>query len=218
MVGADLKTMLTPIFYTLEGDELFAPRVAHPGEDAGADIRAYVSDGYKKLSVANFYREYKRQPPIAAANLKGHLFLDGKKFNDTQEEFATAIENHGGAIFLRPGQTVLVNSGFKLSLSGEVPAGTVPVYAIVPRSGLAHKHNVTVTNSPGIVDSGYRDWVQVSLTNNSKNYHAFTHGTRIAQGLIWLVSDQSNRIVTTDETLLENSTRDTGGFGSTDVH
>lgn len=210
--------MLTPIFYTLPGDQNFAPAPSHPGEDAGADIRAHVTKSYKKPDAIQFYRECKRQPPIAATGLKGHLFLDGEKFTDSQEEFVAAIQDKGGAFFLRPRQTTLVNSGFKLSFSGEAPDGVIPVYAIVPRSGLACKHSITVTNSPGIVDSGYRDWVRVSLTNHGKDWHAFTHGTRIAQGLIWLVHDQSDRLVTTDETLLDDSARDIGGFGSTSVH
>jgi dUTP pyrophosphatase len=203
--------MLTPIFYTLPGNESFAPCVAHPGEDAGADIKACVADTYDRREAFIFYKDYLDQVEYA------QLRVDGQPFEEHYPSLLESIDNASGAIFLRPGETTLVNSGFKIGFTGEVPKGFVPVYAIVPRSGLAHKHNITVSNSPGIVDSGYRDWVKVSLTNRSKNYHVFTHGARIAQGLIWLVHDQSNCIITTDEDLLLSSSRSESGFGSTGV-
>jgi dUTP pyrophosphatase len=91
------------------------------------------------------------------------------------------------------------------------------VYKIVPRSGLAHKHGVVVTNSPGIIDAGYQDWVKVSLTNTRDNYHVFTHGSRIAQGLCEVVWDQSGNQATTNENVFSVTGRSTGGFGSTKV-
>ena len=93
----------------------------------------------------------------------------------------------------------------------------LPVYKIVPRSGLANKLRIVVTNSPGIIDSGYQDWVRVSLTNNSKSYHVFTHGSRIAQGLCEMVFDQTGNQSTTNESVFNVTGRTTGGFGSTGV-
>lgn len=208
--------MTAPIFYTLPGDEAFAPAVAHPGEDAGADIKAYIKNGFNKAETISFYSEFKGQSPTAHAAGKGHLYIDGQKTNRiSRNEFLALLEGKDGGIFLRPCQTALVETGFKVALPAN--ESTLQVYAIVPRSGLACKHNITVTNSPGIVDAGYRDWVKVSLTNLGKDYHVFTHGARIAQGLIWSVYDQSQIVVTTDETLLTKSKRSTGGFGSTSV-
>jgi dUTP pyrophosphatase len=89
------------------------------------------------------------------------------------------------------------------------------VYKIVPRSGLANNHGIKVTNSPGIIDRGYRGWVKVSLTNDGYDYHVFTHGSRIAQGLCELVINQTKRQVVTNESVFDLSQRSANGFGST---
>jgi dUTP pyrophosphatase len=211
--------MLAPTFYVKPGDEQFVPQVAHPHEDAGADVKAYVPE-FNPEEIRAFYMGYHRLPPVASVSLKAHLHLDGRKFTGDLGTFLRILETAGGAVLLKPGETVLVDSGFKLLLPkpSELKTpfkGFVPVYQIVPRSGLACKHNIVVTNSPGIIDSGYRDWVKVSLTNNGKNYHAFSHGARIAQGLYSLVIDQTGNQVTTSEEAVDESQRGEGGFGST---
>lgn len=211
--------MLAPIFYTLPGDEAFAPRVAHPGEDAGGDISAHVTDTYRLDEAKAFYSSYTHQLSQQTHGAKGHLFVDGKQQPPSEKDFLGLIDK-GGAVLLSPGATVLINSGFKILFPDLKTLGFpwsyfVPCYNILPRSGLACKHNITVTNSPGLVDSGYQDWVKVSLTNNSNNYHAFTHGARIAQGVFALVIDQSSSGVITDDSAFAATKRSTGGFGST---
>lgn len=215
--------MLDATFFTLPGDVLFVPTVAHPKEDAGADIRAHVKDSYDRQQAVDFVNHFQRQKPVASPLLKPQLFIDGVKQSKMMQipaAFADAIDDKGGAAFLLPGQTVLINSGFKLvmaSFEDVLPDFLIPVYQIVSRSGLACKHNVVVTNAPGIVDKGYRDWVKVSLTNYSHNFHAFTHGARIAQGLYHIVIDQSGNQWKPDGEEMESSSRAEGGFGSTSV-
>jgi dUTP pyrophosphatase len=214
--------MLFPTFYTAPGNEAFMPVPAHPGEDAGADICACI-DGYNEKAAISFHNAVVGQPPSAAVGVKGYLHVDGKKQSHlSRKEFTDLVAKAGGAVFLLPGQTVLVNSGFKVALNDFSELGApwnslVGYYQIVSRSGLAHKHNIVVTNSPGIIDSGYRDWVKVSLTNRGKDYHCFTHGARIAQGIYSVAVDQSGAVRVLEEQELGASARHVGGFGSTAV-
>ena len=211
--------MVSPLFYVRPGDESFVPQVSHPGEDAGADIRAHVTDTYDRDDAIDFYREFES----ASLRHGTRLYVDGEVFtSESESDFLDVLDQCGGAALLGPGCTELVSSGFKVILPNlknlTFPwSSLVSVYKIVPRSGLADKHGVIVTNSPGIIDAGYQDWVKVSLTNTRDNYHVFTHGSRIAQGLCEMVFDQSGNKSTTNENVFEVTGRSTGGFGSTGV-
>ncbi len=83
---------------------------------------------------------------------------------------------------------------------------------VQPRSGLALRHGVTVLNSPGLIDAGYRDELKVILVNTdpSAEYHV-TRGDRIAQLVLRPVA--TGRFHAVGE--LPDSHRATGGFGST---
>jgi len=208
--------MTSLTFFVNPGDESFAPVVSHPGEDAGADIKAYLKDTYDREELTAFYKKYKK-----VLSTHHELFIDGTKYElSTLDEFLLTLEDSEGLIFLLPGETKLINSGFKVIMGktdelGHPWSSLLPVYKIVSRSGLACKHNVVVTNAPGIVDCGYQDWVKVSLTNRGNGFHIFTHGARIAQGLFELVVNQADRVVTSDESVFEQTQRSTDGFGST---
>jgi dUTP pyrophosphatase len=214
-----MHPVISPLFFVNPGDEAFVPTVAHPGEDAGADIRAHVRDTYNHDSAIQFYRDFEQW----AMKYGTRMYVDGEVFtSESESDFVGVVEQCGGAAFLGPGETRLIHSGFKVLLPKMDHLGTpwtdfLAVYKVVPRSGLAHKHNVVVTNSPGIIDSGYQGWVKVSLTNRGDNYHVFTHGSRIAQGLCELVIDQSNSTHTTNPEVFGNTARNIGGFGSTQV-
>lgn len=211
--------MIPPTFFVNPGDESFVPSVAHPGEDAGADIRVYAKNTYSRDEAISFYREFETW----SLKYGTRLYIDGEVFtSESENDFIDVIEQCGGAVLLQPGETTLVNSGFKIILPSTRELGhpwsrLVTVYKIVPRSGLAHKHRIVVTNSPGIIDSGYRDWVKVSLTNNGESFHVFTHGCRVAQGLCELVINQSGNSTITDPDIIPDSNRSTGGFGSTNL-
>lgn len=214
--------MLSPTF--IVDDEAFAPRTAHPG-DAGADIKACVVDGFDEAAAVLFYRDFESY----AIKYGYRLYIDGEVFtSESETEFLTVLRQCGGGVLLPPGETVIVNTGFRVMLPrlDGMPAPWnhfVPQYKIVPRSGLAINHGITVTNSPGIIDSRYRGWVKASITNETgkgvlgDNYHVFTHGARIAQGICELAIDQSRARVTTDFTVMDKTSRSEAGFGSTGV-
>lgn len=110
------------------------------------------------------------------------------------------------AVRLEPGQRALVGTGVRLAL----PDGYVAF--VVPRSGLAAKHGITIVNAPGTVDSGYRGEIKVSLLNtDSSEAYDVAVGDRIAQVIIMPVP--RTRFVPVDE--LPDSTRGDAGFGST---
>jgi dUTP pyrophosphatase len=110
------------------------------------------------------------------------------------------------ALRLEPGQRALVGTGVRIAL----PDGYAAF--VVPRSGLAAKHGITIVNSPGTVDAGYRGEIKVSLLNTDAT-EAFdiAVGDRIAQVIVMPVTRAS--FLPVDE--LPDSVRGEGGFGST---
>jgi len=85
---------------------------------------------------------------------------------------------------------------------------------IRPRSGLAYKNGITVLNSPGTVDTGYRGEIKVLLVNLSDEDFTWDIGERIAQGVITSrVSTDFGELEEVKE--LTESERGLGGFGST---
>lgn len=83
---------------------------------------------------------------------------------------------------------------------------------IQPRSGLALKHGVTVLNTPGLIDSGYRGELKVLLINTDPEADfEVTRGERIAQ----LVIQAYEPVEFVEVTELPDSERGDGGFGST---
>ena len=91
----------------------------------------------------------------------------------------------------------------------ELPSGYEA--QIRPRSGLAAKHHITVTNSPGTVDANYRGEVNAILFNLGKAPFTIKRGDRIAQMVICKLPE----IELQEVTALSESDRGTGGFGST---
>ncbi len=107
---------------------------------------------------------------------------------------------------LQPGERALVPTGLALAL----PEGYVAL--VHPRSGLAAKHGISIVNSPGTIDAGYRGEIKVCLVNTDPA-EAFTvhRGDRIAQLVIQRF--ESATFVEADE--LPSSVRGDGGYGST---
>ncbi|NBD14911.1 MAG: dUTP diphosphatase [Cyanobacteria bacterium] len=103
------------------------------------------------------------------------------------------------------GETTLIHTGITI----ELPQGTEA--QIRPRSGLALKHSVTVLNTPGTIDEGYRGEIGVILINHGKSAFKVAKGMKIAQMVIKPVL-----YVEVDEVdKLGQSSRGQGGFGST---
>jgi len=105
-----------------------------------------------------------------------------------------------------PGCRTLVKTGFCMALSSGYEA------QIRPRSGLALKHGITIANSPGTIDSGYRAEVGVILINLGPNTFIVKHGDRIAQMVIQKLPEIE---VVEVEELTPATERNLGGFGST---
>ena len=108
---------------------------------------------------------------------------------------------------IAPGCSKLIHTGIVI----ELPEGTEA--QVRPRSGLALKHQITLLNSPGTIDEGYRGEVGVIMINHGKNDFVVEEGMKIAQMVI-----QPVLRVSIEETVeLSESSRGTGGFGSTGV-
>lgn len=106
---------------------------------------------------------------------------------------------------LGPGERALVPTGLAVA----VPVG----YAgfVLPRSGLAVRHGISIVNAPGVVDAGYRGEVQVILVNtDAEQPFVVEPGMRIAQ----LVLQRVEQAVAVEVDELPGTERGAGGFGS----
>ena len=119
----------------------------------------------------------------------------------------------GADLVARTGVTLAPNGGRALVPTGmalAIPEG----YAgfVQPRSGLALRHGVTCLNTPGLIDSGYRDELAVLLVNTDPDQAYEVHrGDRIAQ----LVIQQVEEADFVEVEALDETERGLGGFGST---
>ncbi len=111
------------------------------------------------------------------------------------------------SVTLKPGERCVVPTGLRLA----IPEGHAGL--VLPRSGLALKHGITVLNAPGLVDAGYRGEIQVLLINHGAEPVTLERGERIAQLVIQPVAQA--RLVETER--LPDSSRGEGGFGSTGI-
>jgi dUTP pyrophosphatase len=110
------------------------------------------------------------------------------------------------AVQLEPGERTTVATGVSIAL----PDGYVAF--VVPRSGLAARHGITIVNSPGTVDAGYRGEISVTLLNTDSSVaYSVAVGDRIAQLVIMPVTKARFIPVAT----LPGSQRGDSGFGST---
>ena len=105
---------------------------------------------------------------------------------------------------LPAGERALVKTGVRIAM----PEGYVAL--VHPRSGLAAKHGITVLNTPGTVDAGYRGEILVTLYNSSSETFHIERGDRIAQIVFQEVERASFHPVAS----LPESSRGDSGFGS----
>lgn len=106
-------------------------------------------------------------------------------------------------VVLPAGARLLVPTGFAVA----IPEGHCGL--ILPRSGLALEHGVTVLNAPGLIDSGYRGELKVLLWNSGGEAVALTRGQRVAQLLVMGVAD----LALTEVEELPSAADDRGGAG-----
>lgn len=106
------------------------------------------------------------------------------------------------------GKRALVHTGLVMALPPRYEA------QVRPRSGLALKHGITVLNTPGTIDAGYRGEVGVILANFGDEDFKVSKGDKIAQVVIVPVT-QPDEIVEIEE--IDETDRGAGGFGSTGI-
>lgn len=114
------------------------------------------------------------------------------------------------SIVIEPLKRAIIPTG----LHFQIPTGFE--LQVRPRSGLAFKNGITVLNTPGTVDSGYRGEVKIILFNTGEESFTIKNGDRIAQGVIAPVqTKKTTAFIRTNQ--LDDSDRNTNGFGSTGV-
>ena len=106
---------------------------------------------------------------------------------------------------IEPGKTTIIPTGISVSIPKNFEI------QIRPRSGLAAKNQITVLNTPGTIDADYRGEIKVILINLSKETFVVENGARIAQMVVCPVIKAKLKEVE----ILDNTSRGSGGFGST---
>jgi len=120
---------------------------------------------------------------------------------DAGADLMTAVD-----VRLAPGERALVPTGVAIAL----PEGYVAF--VHPRSGLAARHGLSIVNTPGTVDAGYRGEIKVLLINQDPTEPIeLSRGDRIAQ----LVIQRVERAAFVEVDVLPGSVRGAGGYGST---
>lgn len=111
-----------------------------------------------------------------------------------------------GPVILRPGEHTVIPTGTSMAIPEDM------VGFVCPRSGLAAKHRVTVLNSPGVIDAGYRGDIGVALINHGDTDFVIVENDRIAQ---LVLMHRSMVQLAPTPTLPNGDGRGAGGFGST---
>tara|TARA_R110000851_G_scaffold67262_7_gene151991 strand:+ start:745 stop:1323 length:579 start_codon:yes stop_codon:yes gene_type:complete len=173
-------------------------------------------DGNNDYSIKDFDSEFKNAnhtaQTIATPKIGVKLI---NKSNNADPEYQT--EGSSGfdfrayletPVWLQPGEVKIIPTGLFFGL----PQNTE--IQVRPRSGLAAKHGITVLNSPGTIDSDYIGEVKIILINHGKLKFQINSGERIAQGIIGSAIGKTF-IEFEKVNTLDNTDRNSGGFGST---
>jgi dUTP pyrophosphatase len=123
---------------------------------------------------------------------------------DAGADLVTTID-----VEIEPGERVLVPTGIAIALPDGLAA------FVHPRSGLALRLGLSIVNTPGTIDAGYRGEIKVLLVNHDpRETIALSRGDRIAQ----LVVQRVEHVSFTETSTLPESARGAGGYGSTGGH
>lgn len=143
---------------------------------------------------------------VPAVYAPEHIDAAAHPFYATEGSAAFDLRaDHAEEIVIAPGHRALIATGLRLA----IPLGYEG--QIRPRSGLAAKHGIGITNSPATIDADYRGEIKVVLQNHGQEPFTVAGGDRIAQMLITPVM----RAALDFRTDLDDTVRGVGGFGST---
>ncbi|ALG84663.1 dUTP diphosphatase [Gordonia phthalatica] len=144
-------------------------------------------------------------PPLRIRRLDPDLPLPVRAHpDDAGIDLYAAID-----LVLAPGRRQVVGTGIAIAL----PVGTVGL--IHPRSGLAARAGLSIVNTPGTIDAGYRGEIKICLINlDPEAPITIARGDRIAQLLVQRV--ELSPVVEVDE--LDDTERGAGGYGSSGGH
>ena len=143
------------------------------------------------------------------------LELPVKRLDDTLEMPAYAYVGDAG-LDLRSAEDVVIAPFERKVVSCGIAIAIPQGYAgfVLPRSGLAAKHGISIVNAPGLIDSNYRGEVKAILVNlDAHDDFTIAHGDRIAQLVIMAVPP----VTTVEASELDDTVRGAGGFGSSGV-
>ena len=193
-----------PSIVGLYKDDFQYPTKAHPS-DAAYDLYAWPDlETLTNYSVKN----------LDLALKENICWVNGKKQKIANRNELLKLN----ALYIEPHSTLLIGTGVSIEMSiynsSMIGNEVLPAGLVLPRSGLASKCNLSVANSPGLIDAGYRGEIKVALENRSKYTHIISTGMRIAQLL--LIQCFAPAAFSIKDNL---STTDRGdnGFGSTGV-
>ncbi len=143
---------------------------------------------------------------MSLINIKIKRLNDNAILPEKQHDSDAGYDLHSiEEIILRPNKIYKIRTGIAIQIPNHY-AGLV-----LPRSGLSSKYGISLINTPGLIDSGYRGELLIPLINHSSNEYTINKTERVAQ-LILLEIPEVKIEVTSD---LDESDRESKGFGST---
>jgi len=172
----------------------------------GKDINEVISK-YNKIFEEEYIKQGKfNKIKLKFENTSNNPDPEYAKSSDSGFDLRAFIEN---PITLNPFERATIPTG----LFFEIPEGYE--IQIRPRSGLASKNGVTVLNTPGTIDSGYRGEVKVILINLGNETFTIQNGDRIAQAVFTNVANSILTELTKIDKVSKDTDRGSDGFGST---
>ena len=149
-----------------------------------------------KIQLQIFKMEAGVKTPFYAS--AGSAGFDLRAYLPSREEIT--IKANGGRAKVPTGLKTIIPEGFEIQIR--------------PRSGLAFKHGISLTNTPGTIDSDYRGELQILMINHGEEDFIVKHDERVAQAVIAPVW-QAEFTEIPEMPSEENNERGAGGFGST---
>ena len=169
------------------------------------DLMSRIENFNSEEMSPNIDNDYKMSIETKFTNSSNNSDPEYSKVGDSGFDLRAYLTE---SVTLKPLDRKLIPTGLKF----ELPPNTE--LQVRPRSGMALKHGISVLNTPGTVDEGYRGDVGIIAVNLSNEDYTIEPGERIAQGVIMNVIGQNISTLTKTNSLTDTERGD-GGFGST---